>query len=135
MHLRERCRPVGPFLLIALWSHHPSDPSWSHTGVGDAVQNNGGLVGAWIADIALYLFGGFAYLFPFMIGFSGWVLFRERDSDLTWDYFHISVRGIGFLLTIAMGCGLIWVRAGELTRELPHQAGGTAIQSLEKLAV
>ena len=54
---------VAIFLLIALWSHHPSDPSWSHTGVGDVVRNHGGIVGAWIADIALYLFGGFAYLF------------------------------------------------------------------------
>ena len=53
---------VAIFLLIALWSHHPSDPSWSHTGVGDVVRNHGGIVGAWIADITLYLFGGFPSL-------------------------------------------------------------------------
>lgn len=115
---------IALFLLIALWSHHPSDPSWSHTGVGDAVQNSGGIVGAWIADITLYLFGGFAYLFPLMIAYTGWAFFREREQRETWDYLHISVRAVGFLLTLAMGCGLIWVRAGAVARELPHQAGG-----------
>jgi DNA segregation ATPase FtsK/SpoIIIE, S-DNA-T family len=115
---------VALFLLIALWSHHPSDPSWSHTGLGEAVQNRGGIVGAWIADISLYLFGGFAYLFPIMIGFAGWTLFRERAQTDTWDYLHISVRAVGFILTLGMGCGLMWVRAGAVTRELPHQAGG-----------
>ena len=94
---------VALFLLIALWSHHPSDPSWSHTGVGDAVQNRGGIVGAWIADVSLYLFGGFAYLFPLMIGFAGWTIFRERAQDETWDYLHISVRAVGFILTLVMG--------------------------------
>ncbi|MGR8948942.1 MAG: DNA translocase FtsK [Gammaproteobacteria bacterium] len=115
---------IAIFLLIALWSHHPSDPSWSHTGVGGSVRNHGGIVGAWIADITLYLFGGFAFLFPLMIGYAGWQLFRERSQPERWDYLHISVRAIGFILTLAMGCGLIWVRAGAVARELPHQAGG-----------
>lgn len=115
---------IALFLLIALWSHHPSDPSWSHTGTGDAVQNSGGIVGAWIADITLYLFGGFAYLFPLMIAYAGWMLFRDKENEASWDYLHISVRAIGFILTLAMGCGLIWLRSGAVARELPHQAGG-----------
>lgn len=115
---------VALFLLIALWSHHPSDPGWSHTGTADPIRNHGGIVGAWIADIALYLFGRFAYVFPLMIAFAGWVIFRERDEDSGWDYFHLSVRGVGFVLTLGMGCGLIWVRSRELLGELPHHGGG-----------
>ena len=115
---------IAIFLLIALWSHHPSDPSWSHTGVGDEVRNHGGIVGAWIADISLYLFGGFAYLFPLMIAYAGWQLFREQDQQESWDYLQISVRAVGFVLTLAMGCGLIWVRAGAVARDMPHHAGG-----------
>jgi len=115
---------VALFLLIALWSHHPSDPGWSHTGTGDHIRNQGGIVGAWIADIALYLFGRFAYVFPLMIAFAGWVVLREREDDNGWDYFHLSVRGVGFVLTLTMGCGLIWVRSRELLGELPHDAGG-----------
>ena len=115
---------VALFLLIALWSHHPSDPGWSHTGTAEPIRNHCGIVGAWIADIALYLFGYFAYVFPLMIGFSGWVIFQERHDDFGWDYFHLSVRGIGFAMTLAMGCGLIWVRTRELIPIMPHDAGG-----------
>lgn len=115
---------IALFLLIALWSHHPSDPGWSHTGSAEPIRNHCGIVGAWIADIALYLFGGFAYVFPIMIGFAGWVVFRERTDDDGWDYFHLSVRGIGFVLTLAMGCGLIWVRSRDVIGALPHSAGG-----------
>ena len=25
---------VGLFILVALWTHHPADPGWSHTGLG-----------------------------------------------------------------------------------------------------
>ena len=115
---------IALFLLIALWSHHPSDPGWSHTGTADPIRNQGGIVGAWIADIALYLFGRFAYVFPLMILFAGWVMFRERDDESGWDYFHLSVRGIGFVLTLSLGCGLIWVRSRAVLAELPHDAGG-----------
>ncbi|HCU88300.1 MAG TPA: cell division protein FtsK [Gammaproteobacteria bacterium] len=115
---------VALFLLIALWSHHPSDPGWSHTGTADPIRNHCGVVGAWIADISLHLFGHFAYVFPIMIGFAGWVLFRDRAGDGGWDYFYLSVRGVGFVFTLCMGCGLIWVRSGALPGELPHTAGG-----------
>ena len=115
---------IALFLLIALWSHHPSDPGWSHTGTSGPIRNQCGIAGAWIADIALYLFGRFAYVFPLMIAFVGWVLFRERSDDNGWDYFYLSVRGIGFVLTLAMGCGLVWVRSREMLGELPQNAGG-----------
>jgi len=115
---------VALFLLIALWSHHPSDPGWSHTGTADPIRNHGGIVGAWIADIALYLFGRLAYGFPLMIAFAGWVVCRVRLDESGWDYFHLSVRGIGFVLTLAMGCGLIWVNSRDMLGDLPHDAGG-----------
>jgi S-DNA-T family DNA segregation ATPase FtsK/SpoIIIE len=115
---------VALFLLIALWSHHPSDPGWSHTGTADPIRNQCGIVGAWIADIALYLFGGFAYVFPLMIAFAGWVVFRERAEEAGWDYFHLSVRGVGFALSLGTGCGLIWVSSRELVGELPYNEGG-----------
>ncbi len=115
---------VALFLLIALLSHHPSDPGWSHTGTADQIRNQGGIVGAWIADITLYLFGRLAYVFPLMIMYGGWLVFRERDGESDWDYFHLSVRGVGFVLTLSAGCGLIWVHSHELLGELPHGAGG-----------
>ena len=115
---------VALFLLLALWSHHPSDPGWTHTGSGDVVLNQGGLVGAWVADITLYLFGQFAYLFPLMVVYGGWLVFREGAEDFFADYFTLSVRFVGFTFTLVTGCGLFWVRANGAVAELPHQAGG-----------
>ena len=115
---------VSLFVLIALWSHHSGDPGWSHTGTSNVIHNQGGLVGAWIADIALYLFGQFAYLFPLMVVFSAWVVYREGAEDFFADYFHMSVRFVGFVCTLVTGCGLFWVRASGTLAELPHDSGG-----------
>ena len=115
---------VSLFVLIALWSHHPTDPGWSHTGIGTVIHNQGGLVGAWIADVALYLFGQFAYLFPLMVVFSAWIVYREGAEDFFADYFHMSVRFVGFMVTLMTGCALFWVRASGTLAELPHDSGG-----------
>ena len=115
---------IALFLLLALWSHHPSDPGWTHTGSSDLVRNQGGLVGAWVADITLYLFGQFAYLFPLMVVYGGWIVFREGAEEFFSDYFTLSVRFVGFIFTLVTGCGLFWVRANGAVAELPHQAGG-----------
>jgi S-DNA-T family DNA segregation ATPase FtsK/SpoIIIE len=86
------------------------------------VLNQGGRVGAWIADVFLYLFGYMAYLFPIMVAYSGWLLFRGagvRGPDLN----HLAARAAGFALTLAAGCGLgtLHFRQGGA---LPLDAGG-----------
>lgn len=107
------------FLIIALVSFHPNDPGWSHTGSGDSIRNQGGVVGAWLADVLLYLFGYLAYLFPFMLAFSAWRLLRSRFGAI--DYFHVTTRAVGLVLFVGAGCGVAWLyfRSG-----LPHSAGG-----------
>ena len=50
------------FLLLILASYHPADPAWSHAGSDGSIRNAGGRVGAWLADLLLYLFGMSAYL-------------------------------------------------------------------------
>jgi DNA segregation ATPase FtsK/SpoIIIE-like protein len=51
------------YLVLSLVSYKKGDPGWSHATATPHVENLGGKVGAWIADIVLYMFG-----------FSGWVL-------------------------------------------------------------
>ena len=55
------------YLLLALSSYSPDDPGWSHTGRSVSVVNQGGVVGAWLADVLFYLCGYMAYLFPVMV--------------------------------------------------------------------
>lgn len=60
------------FLLIALVTFSPVDPGWSRAADVDVIQNSGGVIGAWIANILLYIFGYTGYPFPFALAFSGW---------------------------------------------------------------
>ncbi|TDJ70900.1 MAG: cell division protein FtsK, partial [Proteobacteria bacterium] len=82
---------IALYLLIALWTYHPSDPSWSHSGSSSRIINAGGQAGAWIADLLFNLFGYAAYLFPLMIGFAGWRVFRDRDNPPPSDIRHKAI--------------------------------------------
>ena len=118
---------VGLFILVALWTHHPADPGWSHTGLGsERIHNRGGMFGAWLADVLFYLFGGSAYLCALSALVAGYRTLRSgpRRVGSSVDYVALSVRLAGFLLTLGMGCALLWVRAHGHFADLPHAAGG-----------
>lgn len=100
------------FLLIALLTYHVTDPGWSHTGDGSGVvQNGGGIVGAWLADLLFEVCGPVSYLFPFMTGYLGWLLYLGRHAGKPIDYPAASIRIAGFLMVLLAGCGLMWTRA------------------------
>ena len=111
------------YLLVALASYSPVDPGWSRTGSGE-IRNLGGPVGAWFADVALYLLGYMAYLFPVMVGFSGWLLYRGVTPQGTIDYRTLGLRWLGFLLTVVAGCGLATLHFQPEPGALPLSAGG-----------
>jgi S-DNA-T family DNA segregation ATPase FtsK/SpoIIIE len=74
---------LSGYLLLSLFTYSPQDPGWSYTGPSVHVLNSGGPVGAWFADVFLYLFGYFAYLFPVMLSWSAVLVFRRRNPDDT----------------------------------------------------
>ena len=115
---------LAAYLLLSLISYHTQDPGWSHRGPSDVIHNYGGVVGAWFADVFLYLFGYFAYLFPLMVAFSGWLVFRGRTPTGGIDVNVLSVRWAGFLLTVASGCGLATLHFLIEPGTLPLDAGG-----------
>jgi S-DNA-T family DNA segregation ATPase FtsK/SpoIIIE len=113
------------YLLISLLSYNASDPGWSHSGMSGKVANMGGRAGAWFSDIFLYLFGLMAYLFPFMVAYGAWMLYREErgeeaDGNRT---LQLTLRGIGFVLTMAAGAGLAYLHFQNGT-PLPLNSGG-----------
>jgi S-DNA-T family DNA segregation ATPase FtsK/SpoIIIE len=116
---------LAAYLLLSLSSYHAQDPGWSHRGPAHVIQNYGGVVGAWFADVFLYLFGYLAYLFPLMVGFSGWLVFRGRSTPSGKIDLHVlAVRWAGFLLTVASGCGLATLHFGVAPGDMPLDAGG-----------
>ncbi|PUD99262.1 MAG: cell division protein FtsK [Candidatus Sedimenticola endophacoides] len=131
MHVGRRLREVALLLLVAvavylilsLITFSPGDPGWSFTGSRDHVTNAGGPVGAWFADVFLYLFGVLAILFPVMVGLSGWLIYKERNPDDSVNIHLVAIRWIGFLVTLAAGSALFAMQMGD-AGTLPAGAGG-----------
>ncbi|WP_264435483.1 DNA translocase FtsK [Coxiella endosymbiont of Dermacentor marginatus] len=137
MHLRYRLREgcfilifaFSVFLLLALLSYHPSDPSWSHSvAIKKAANNVTGKVGAWISDFLLCTSGYLAYLFPFMFSFSGWIFFQDQHkkqpkSIVIWSL--VFLRSFGFLLLLLAGSALVNIHfpCSPLSH-IPFNAGG-----------
>jgi len=114
---------IALYLAVSLGSYTQTDPGWSHSGVVSVVENTGGVAGAWFADVFLYLFGYFSYLFPIMVAYSGWLLFKGRKPDEAVPMVEFGLRSGGFILTVTAGCGLATLHFGSPT-ELPLNAGG-----------
>ena len=114
------------FLALALFSFHPDDPGWSQAVSPGVIHNLGGVVGAWVANILLYLFGHPGYLLPLAFAFDGGRLLRARHQKLDWDRFHLGVRGAGFVRTLLGACGLAWLyfHAGDALPRGIRGAGG-----------
>ncbi len=97
---------VSAFFLLALLSFSPEDTGWEFVGSRDKPLNLGGPVGAWFSSALFTLFGYLAYLFPVVILWSGWLLFRDREQDKARDYQLLVFRWVGFFITLFAGCGL-----------------------------
>lgn len=130
-HLSRRLREgifivafaVSLFLLISLLSFHNHDPGWLHTGMGQHINNAGGRVGAWFADVLLFIFGYLAYLFPVLLTYSAWLVLK--DKMVAWrDQQLFFTRGVGFILIMLTGCGLASLQTLEPSVYLPYGAGG-----------
>lgn len=116
---------IAMYLFIALLSFQPTDPGWSHSGNSGEVANHGGVAGAWLADIFLYLLGYLAYLLPIMVGYSGWLVYSgSRAGRAQFDINELWLRTGGFMLALTAGSGLASMRLGAGSGRLPHDAGG-----------
>lgn len=114
------------YLIAALVSFNPSDPSWSQTAWHGPIHNWGGGVGAWMADTLFFVFGVLAYAIPPIMLSLCWAAFRQRDNQDHVDYFSLSLRLIGTLALILTSCGL----AAFNIDDLYYFASGGVIGSL-----
>ncbi|ENM3022239.1 DNA translocase FtsK [Salmonella enterica] len=129
------------WLMAALLSFNPSDPSWSQTAWHEPIHNLGGAPGAWLADTLFFIFGVMAYTIPVIIVGGCWFAWRHQSTDDYIDYFAVSLRLIGVLALILTSCGLAAINADDIwyfasggvigsllsttLRPLLHSSGGT----------
>ncbi len=112
-----------------LITYSRADPSFTHAVSSTNVSNLGGRVGAWVADIALLLFGLSAYLLVF--GLAVWVargfraLHRNASgADPLNDELPGWAHALGYGLLLAGAVGLESLRLATLGASLPGAPGG-----------
>ncbi|KRB04369.1 cell division protein FtsK [Lysobacter sp. Root690] len=106
--------PLLLYLLASLVTFSPTDPGWSHSGsITAPLHNLGGRVGAWIADVLLYLCGYVAFLLPIMLGAIAWIALFGMDTDGDGEAdLGPALRLIGIVGFLVSATGLLQLRFG-----------------------
>ena len=111
---------VALFLLIALLSYSPSDPSWTNGGGADAdVANAVGTSGAWISDVLFQVLGLLSYTLPLFLLYKVALALRgaaeEQSRAIVWPLVALKFAGFGLLLLSACGLASLHIKvAGAL---------------------
>ena len=126
---------VAAYFMLSFITYSPEDPGWSFTGPRNQVLNAGGPMGAWFSDVFLYLFGLLAYLFPIMVGWSGWLIYKERNPDDSINVHLVALRWAGFFITLAAGSALCSIHIPSGSVALPGGSGGILGSFLQSMLV
>jgi len=117
---------VAAFLWLALIlaTYTRTDPAWSFTGTGEPIANRGGVAGAWLADLLLYLFGFSAWwwvvagLVLVVVGYR-----RIGHPELATDH-PLGLGVLGFGLVLIASAAIEALRLYNLPASLPLAPGG-----------
>ena len=115
---------VALYLLLVLLSFHKGDPGWSHSVTTDRLGNAGGLVGAYVADLLLFMFGISAYWWVALCAALVLWSFRRIETVTETDRRSHAVMLIGFVVLLVASCGIESLRLYTLQAELPGGPGG-----------
>ena len=110
------------FLLLALFTFNPNDAAWTHSSELTTITNCCGVIGAWIADIMLSLFGLSAYLFPLIISWHGYLFFAKPQFNE--DKLSIPLRGLGSFGLVVSSAALSYLYIYRVSVQLPGTTGG-----------
>jgi DNA segregation ATPase FtsK/SpoIIIE, S-DNA-T family len=124
--------------LLALLTHSAADPAFTTSGTGAPLQNKAGLVGAWISDLALFLFGFSAWwLVP--VALRGWLSALAHtlrgEPEPTPAAAPPGLFWAGLALLLASSAALEWTRLYRWEAMLPGHAGGVLGDTLGPVSV
>jgi DNA segregation ATPase FtsK/SpoIIIE, S-DNA-T family len=122
---------VTAYLVIAFLTYSQADPGWSQANAVPRIANWGGRTGAWIADLALYIFGISAWWFCVFLLRSVWRGYRRlsqrylsKKEPEPEHHQEAWIRALGFVLLMAGSVALEYLRMHSITAELPRAPGG-----------
>ncbi len=113
---------IALYLVMVLGGYDRADPGWSHASVVEQLHNPGGRFGAWLSDLALFLFGLSAWWWVVML--VGGCVWLSRSADRREDRRPLFVALGGFLLVLMASCALEAIRFHSMGAELPVGPGG-----------
>jgi S-DNA-T family DNA segregation ATPase FtsK/SpoIIIE len=120
---------VSLYLVLILYGYNRSDPSWSHSASGVPTLNPGGILGAWLADVLLYIFGFSAWWWvPFFLhrvhsSYRGLHPDQETQTGL-FDKRALWLTLFGYFVLLLSSSALEAVRMHSLAAQLPLAPGG-----------
>jgi S-DNA-T family DNA segregation ATPase FtsK/SpoIIIE len=122
---------ITAYLILIFLTYSRVDPGWSHANLVPKLNNWGGRIGAWIADLMLFVFGMSAWWWCVMLMRSVWTGYRRLSQKFLLQQEpepqHRQeglIRGAGFLLLLCGSVGLEYMRMHTLNAELPRAPGG-----------
>ena len=105
---------VAIYMLMALSSFNPNDPSWTQTAWETTVTNTGGSFGALLSDGLLFTFGSLAFAVPFFLAIGMLLVTYRRKKGRLLPIGAYSFKIIGVVLLILTCCGLANVNFNDL---------------------
>ncbi|HZW12336.1 MAG TPA: DNA translocase FtsK 4TM domain-containing protein [Noviherbaspirillum sp.] len=122
---------VTVYLLLIFLTYDKTDPGWSQANVVPQLHNWGGRIGAWIADLMLFIFGFSAWWFCVFLLRSVWTGYRRLSQRFLLkiepepEHHHeIWIRSVGFVLMLLGSVAIEYLRMYSLTVQLPRAPGG-----------
>ncbi len=117
---------VAAYLALILFTYHKTDPGWSHALEAARIGNSGGVVGAWLADVLLYLFGFSAWWTVILLAVTVWqsYLHLEPDGESDPDRRPALYAFAGFGVMLVASSGFEAMRLHSIDVSLPYWPGG-----------
>jgi S-DNA-T family DNA segregation ATPase FtsK/SpoIIIE len=112
------------YIALVLYGYNPDDPAWSHSATGALTENPGGVLGAYLSDILLYLFGFSAWWLVLFMMQRVWSGYRQLRADSMFCKRTLLVSIAGFAALLLASSALESIRMHTLAVELPMAPGG-----------
>ena len=115
---------VAIYLILILYGYDQNDPAWSHSTSGAVTHNPGGVFGAWLVDVLLYVFGFSAWWWVAFLLQQIWVDYRGISQNSLFDRRALWIALIGFVVMLLASSSLEALRLHTLKAALPLTPGG-----------
>ena len=122
---------VTVYLILIFLTYSKADPGWSQASVVPHLQNWGGRIGAWIADLMLFIFGFSAWWCCVFLLRSVWTGYRRLSQRFLLQtepepehHHEVWIRSIGFVLMMTGSVAIEYLRMYSLKAQLPRAPGG-----------